>query len=225
MTDLYKTYTAFKKWGACSPPASPEEFAYITAIGQCAPSDRILEIGFGAGHFMDWARATGFQIAGIEIIPEMVQAARERGHLVFDDLHGQIEEKFDAVVALDVLEHVPHADLAQLLMRTRQLLNPRGRLIARFPNGDSPFSGRYQNGDATHLKPLSATSLSQIAITTGMRIACAINPRPLPKAPVPRLKRRAMYAARDLIEMLLGRIYFGDRFPMDPNILVVMTPS
>jgi SAM-dependent methyltransferase len=224
MANLYSTYTAFKQWGGSGCAQGSQDFDYIAKVAKCAASDRILEIGFGAGHFLDWARAKGFRITGTEIIPEMIEAARNRGHLILNDLFEQTDHKFDVVVTLDVLEHIPHDELARMLTRVRQLLNPGGRLVARFPNGDSPFNGRYQNGDATHVKPLSAGSLAQIAMTTGMGIELAINPRPLPKAFLPRLKRRLMYAARDMIETIVGRVYYGDRFPMDPNILVVMKP-
>lgn len=224
MAELYQSYAAFKKWDGFSSPVPEEDFALIAAMGQCTDSVRMLEIGFGSGQFLDWARAQGFQIAGIEIIPEMVEAARRRGHVVFDDLHGKIDETFDVVVALDVLEHIPPTELKKFLGRINTLLRPSGRLIARFPNGDSPFSGRYQHGDATHMPPLTAISLSQIAATVGLSIVSATNPRPLPVAQFARLKRRVIYSVRDLIEILLGRIYFGTRFPMDPNILVVIKP-
>lgn len=124
-----------------------------------------------------------------------------------------------------MFEHIGFADLKELLARVKELLSAGGCVIARFPNGDSPFSGRYQNGDATHLKPLSTASLSQIAATAGMTITRAMNPRPLPKTPIARLKRKVTYATRDLVEIGLGRVYFGVRFPMDPNILVVMKPT
>jgi len=223
MAGLYDTYVAFKRWEGSALAPSSEDFAYIAKVAQCVAADRVLEIGFGAGHFLDWARAQGFHIVGTEIIPEMIEAARNRGHLILDNLLEQFDYKFDVVVALDVLEHVPYDELVQMLSRIRQLLNPEGRLIARFPNGDSPFSGRYQHGDATHVKSLTASSLSQIAAPVGLRITSAMNPRPLPRALPARLKRRLIYIARDLIEILLGRIYFGTRFPMDPNILVVLT--
>ena len=44
---------------------------------------RILEVGFGSGRFLDWAQAQGMTTAGVEIIPECVEAARARGHDVF----------------------------------------------------------------------------------------------------------------------------------------------
>lgn len=225
MTDLYSQYTTFKQWDAGSVPPSHEDYRYLASIVKCTLSDRILEIGFGAGHFMDWARNHGFHIVGTEILPEMIAEARNRGHVVLDDLFGKIDQKFDVVIALDVLEHIPHAELAKLLKRIHEILNPGGRLLARFPNGDSPFNGRYQNGDATHLKPLSAASLAQIAIGTGMAIEQVMNPRPLPTAAVAKLKRKIMYRMRDLVETIIGRAYFGDRFPMDPNIMVVMRPG
>lgn len=80
MTDLYKSYVTFKNWDGCSSAMPEEDFAYIAAVGRCVVPARILEIGFGNGQFMDWARAKGFQIAGVEIIPEMIDAARQRGH-------------------------------------------------------------------------------------------------------------------------------------------------
>lgn len=225
VNDLYKSYVAFKNWDAFTHAVPEEEFAYIATVGKCVVPARILEIGFGNGQFMDWARAQGFQVVGVEIIPEMIDAARQRGHLVFENLHEEIHETFDLVVAIDVLEHIPVADLTQILVRITEVLRPGGRLIARFPNGDSPFNGRYQNGDATHSKPLNAASLSQIAATAGMKITHVMNPRPLPTPLIPRMKRRATYAARDFIEIVLGRTYFGERFPMDPNVLVVMKPN
>jgi SAM-dependent methyltransferase len=224
MSDLYGQYTVYKQWSGDAPAPVHEDYSYLVDIANCKPSDRILEIGFGAGHFMDWARNNGFHVVGTEILPEMIAAARNRGHVVMDDMFSPTDQKFDVIIAIDVLEHIPQDGLRNMLERIRQLLAPGGRLVARFPNGDSPFNGRYQNGDATHLKPLSATSLAQVAIGTGMTVNRVMNPRPLPAATLPKLKRKFMYRVRDVIETIIGRAYFGDRFPMDPNILVILKP-
>ena len=225
VTDLYSTYSSFNGWNGVIKNAPSEDFEYCLNAVNCRPNSHILEIGFGAGQFLDWARASGHQVAGVEILPEMIAAARGRGHLIFDDLYGEIHHRFDVIVVLDVLEHLPYPDLARMISRCSHLLKDGGRLVARFPNGDSPFSARYQNGDATHLKPMSATALAQIAGPAGMRVERAMNPRPLPRALVPRLKRKLVYAGRDLVEIVLGRLYYSCRVPMDPNIMVIMATA
>jgi SAM-dependent methyltransferase len=224
MTDLYNSYSSFKGWDDTAPHVPPEEFEEILAWGKCKPAARILEIGFGSGQFLDWARGAGHEVAGIEIIPQMIAAAKSRGHLVYESLESEIDGLFDLIVAIDVLEHIPHDRLAEMLSQCRRLLAPGSHLVARFPNGDSPFSARYQNGDATHLKPLTASSLAQIAAPVGMRLAHAGNSRALPKGLSAALKRRVIYMLRDMAETVIGRLYYGSRVPMDPNILVVMAP-
>jgi SAM-dependent methyltransferase len=225
MTDLYNSYSSFKGWGDTTPSVPPEEFEEILALGKCKPSARILEIGFGSGQFLDWARGAGHEVVGIEIIPEMITAATSRGHIVYQNPGSEIDGLFDLIVAIDVLEHIPHDDLVMTLSRCRRWLAPDGCLVARFPNGDSPFSARYQNGDATHLKPLTASSLAQIAAPVGMRLAHAGNSRALPKNLSAALKRRLIYTLRDMAETVIGRLYYSSRVPMDPNILVVMIPA
>jgi SAM-dependent methyltransferase len=225
MRELYSSYSSFKGWGGAAAPVRPEEFSEILKLGRCAQPSRILEIGFGRGQFLDWARAGGHDVVGVEIIPEMIGAARSRGHAVHETLEKEIDGQFDLIVAIDVFEHISYSELTTMLLRCRQLLRSSGRLVARFPNGDSPFSGRYQNGDATHVKPMTASALGQIALPLGIEVERATNSRALPPNVGARLKRRVIYALRDLVEILIGRIYFSTRAPMDPNILVVMAPA
>lgn len=185
----------------------------------------ILEIGFGDGSFLDWARGEGHNVAGTELIPECVAAAKARGHdarlasdVSFSDDH------FDVIVALDVLEHLDQSGFESLAALAHRTLRPYGVIIARFPNGDSPFFGQYQYGDFTHGKPLSSGSLMQIMSPLGFELARAVNPRPVPKNFTPKLKRKLVYMLRDLIEIGIGFAYFGYRTPIDPNILVVIEP-
>jgi 2-polyprenyl-3-methyl-5-hydroxy-6-metoxy-1,4-benzoquinol methylase len=119
---------------------------------------RILEVGFGEGSFLDWARDHGFAVTGIELDPELVAAARARGHSAhlgeIRSTIGGAGAEFDAVVLFDVLEHIAIDGILELLDQLLLLLAPGGMVIARFPNGASPFGRAYQYGDATHLSVL-----------------------------------------------------------------------
>jgi SAM-dependent methyltransferase len=225
-TTMYDSYVAFKQWGDTAALDRPEDFEYLLRdAGLTGSKLDILDFGFGAGDFMDWARGAGHSIVGVEILPEMIAAAAARGHRVLaasDAEAGLGDARFDAVVTLDVMEHLDRNAFAALIALARMVLKPGGIILARFPNGDSPFFGRFQYGDLTHDKPLSASSVRQWAAPHGMVLTRAFNPRSIPPGLGRSLKRRLTYLARNLIETLLGFVYFGYRFPMDPNVAVVL---
>ncbi len=110
---------------------------------------------------------------------------------------------------------------AALLTAALGLLGPDGRILLRFPNGQSPFSGLYQNGDLTHVSRFTPASLRQLAEPCGLELAGAFNHRSMPPG-LRALKRRAAYWVRDMVETVLGLVYFGRRVPLDPNIVVVL---
>ena len=221
-TELYSGYVEYKDWtGQAS--FQPENYRALLANAGISNSARLLEIGFGAGTFLDWARAQGHEIEGLEILPEMVSAARARGHQVHlvEDA-ANLASQLDGVIAIDVLEHLDVAQLRSYFRLIKPLLKPAGLLVARFPNGDSPLVGRYHYGDLTHERPLSSAALAQVAAMEGFRLKRSFNPRSMPPGLARRAKRVATYLVRDLIEIVLGYAYFGYRFPMDPNIAVVL---
>ena len=220
--ELYGDYAAFKDWRADPDVGHPEDFAALLgSSGLSGHGLNLLEIGFGSGVFMDWAKGAGHSVVGLEILPEMIEAVRARGHQVYQEAPADLAP-LDAIIAIDVLEHLDWAAFGDLMRLAHRTLKPHGVLIARFPNGDSPFFGRYQYGDWTHEKPLSAQAVGQMAAIHGMQVARAFNLRSLPSGFGRRLKRRAAYFARDLFETVLGVIYVGYRYPMDPNIAVVL---
>ena len=224
--NLYDSYSTFMRWGDTVVVDRPEDFEQLLReAGLGGRSLSILDFGFGAGAFMDWAKAAGHAVSGLEILPERIAAAAARGHSVFpaDQADGQLGDgAFDAIIALDVLEHLDRAGFSALMALARRTLKPDGVLVARFPNGDSPVYGRYHYGDLTHGRPLSSEAVRQLCQTEEMRLVKAFNPRSIPPGLGRALKRRATYFARDLIETVLGYVYFGFRFPMDPNVAVVL---
>lgn len=131
-----------------------------------------LEIGFGHGAFMSYARTKRqWQITGIEINSIEMEAAAGAGYRVLrsiDELPST--EHFDLIVAFDVFEHLDVEMLIALLAKIARKLAPGGRLLARFPNGDSPFGLSNQHGDHTHRTVITRSKLSQLALPAGLVI-------------------------------------------------------
>ncbi len=95
----------------------------------------ILDVGCGAGDFLDYAKEAGLNTFGIELSKEMVQTAIQKGHKV---LCSSIEEiafpaptKFDVCVMWDVLEHLQNPQRA--LRNVSFSLRPGGRLFILTP--------------------------------------------------------------------------------------------
>lgn len=99
----------------------------------------VLEVGCGSGLFLSHLRGAGYAVAGVETSKADVAYARERlGLTVFE---GALEAlplergRYDAVVMVYVLEHIP--DPAAVLARMRELLKPGGWAVLGLPVMDS----------------------------------------------------------------------------------------
>lgn len=221
--DLYETYQDFKGWSDVAAGGDPETYTdLLRACGKTGGLD-VLEMGFGDGSFMDWARSAGHRIAGLEILDYSVTTVAARGHeayLSWTDIPP--DRRFDVIMLIDVIEHLGAAGFDVLFSLADKHLKPDGVIIARFPNGQSPFSGWYQYGDMTHDKPLTPDAISQMIQPRGYRLIRAQNPRPLPRRLGARIKYTAAYLFRDIVEVVLGYAYLGQRLPMDPNVVVVL---
>lgn len=99
------------------------------------PVSRLLEVGCGPGTFLAVARRRGIEaLVGVDRNPWAVERALAAG---FDARVGSIEtipaeHQFDAVVLLDVLEHV--RDPGPFLTEVRRRVRPGGRLLIMTPN-------------------------------------------------------------------------------------------
>jgi len=131
---------------------------------------RILEIGFGNGSFMGWARSNNFEVFGTEVQPELCNRALEAGFSVVNNISEFQNNSLDCIVAIDVFEHIEYEKLKELCCSAYNVLKPGGYLIARFPNGDSPFSMPIQNADATHVHALGAGMVFELTRLSGLKI-------------------------------------------------------
>ncbi len=154
-----QSYLEWKGWEEANfAKAGSLETAYFDAELKrsgftATETSRVLEIGFGNGSFLAYARNKSWNTVGTEVNEFLVRMAKARGLTAIhaDELDTLESSSFDLIVAFDVLEHIPPSGLLAFVQELVTLLRPGGLLLARFPNADSPFGLLNQNGDITHL--------------------------------------------------------------------------
>ena len=187
---------------------------------------RILEIGFGDGGFLAWARDRGANVCGTELIRDLVEAGKKKG---FDVVCGEVDQahelagrEFDLIVAFDVFEHIELPRLRVYMKMYRSLLSESGEVLCRFPNGQSPWGRTYQYADATHVSVLSAPVMDQICRETGLTVIEARNPYRVKGSGLRCLLRAILYSLRDALHFCLRKIYMLEPTFLDPNVVVRM---
>ena len=135
----------------------------------------ILEIGCGHGALIYYAKEVGYNhLEGVDISLEQIEEAWKLG-LKNNIRHGDLMEtvsksadkSYDAIVALDVIEHMTKNELLDLVGELYRVIRDGGKLILHMPNAASPFFGRVRYGDYTHEQAFTQSSLSQLLITYG----------------------------------------------------------
>lgn len=171
-------YVAWKSWngtntGAAFGCASVYERSYFAKLlrlaGATGASLRILEVGFGNGGLMAYCKSVGHSVVGTEANAQLVAVAQSSGYEVFDAafLEECSPDSFDLIIALDVIEHIEPSQTVSFVQACHRALKPGGRLLLRFPNGDSPFSASNFNADVTHLNWISADKMRYYAQASG----------------------------------------------------------
>ena len=95
----------------------------------------MLDVGCGPGYLCEALRERGYAVTGVERSGWGPPAGASGYTLVEADLERglpPLDERFDAVICADVLEHL--RDPGALLRQIRGVLKPGGRLIASLPN-------------------------------------------------------------------------------------------
>lgn len=123
----------------------------VRKLSALAAPGRLFDIGAAAGFFMDEARRRGWDVAGIDVSPQMSGWGRER--LGLELLSGDFRETelaeggYDAVTMWDYIEHSldPIGDLE----RAHQLLRPGG--VLAISTGDAASLVARVSGRRWHL--------------------------------------------------------------------------
>jgi SAM-dependent methyltransferase len=187
---------------------------------------KLLEIGFGSGSFLAWARNRGAQVSGIEIIPSLLEAAKQEGIELLPheiELHAaQFAGRFDTIIAFDVFEHFTLPEILARLDAAATMLKPGGHRVLRFPNAQSPFGLAPQNGDPTHKTALSRGVFEQMIQERPFEIARYRGSYRIGGGP---LKTRVARALRRRLQDAVGRALnaiWALSIPWDPVVVLVM---
>ena len=108
------------------------------AVSWVAPGSRVLEVGCASGYLGRALIEKGCQVFGLEIDPEAAGEARQNGLVVREgsledpSFRASITDKYDFVLATDVLEHLKEPAL--VLEDFKRWLGPGGHAIIAVPN-------------------------------------------------------------------------------------------
>lgn len=116
-----------------------DKWEFYAALDYIQGSERVLEVGIGGAGFLQLARKKGVEIEGMEINPEAIQNAQRLGFRVYglsidQFLSQHPDQKYDAICAFQVIEHVP--DPILFIGKLINILKPSGKLILSVPNSE-----------------------------------------------------------------------------------------
>lgn len=231
MPELADRYAEWKSWRAADfGTPSAASCAYFSGLirrfaSPARPPLAILEIGFGNGQFLGWCRQRGHAATGIETNPALLARALQADFECHGSLAALAGRRFDLIVLFDVLEHLADSALPDFLRELACHLAEGGRIIARTPNGGSPFGLNHQHGDPTHAAILTRNKLAYLATGAGLALHyCGGDLYPLYAGSWQRMPARTVRALlRRLVEAFV-RFAFAPqpRGVLSANLLTVL---
>ena len=98
-------------------------------LQHCQARGHLLEFGCAYGFFLDEAAPHFSRVSGIELAVDAVESCQKRGHAVTRGVvsPSTVQGPYDAVVGLDVIEHVPEP--AETIGNLADAMSPGGVLV------------------------------------------------------------------------------------------------
>ncbi len=127
---------------------------------EISPRGNLLEVGAGERGLLRRIQQWGIAVVykSMDVDPWTKHDFRDLDH---------IDEQFDLVVSLEVIEHLPFDEIQPWLTQLATLLRPGGRLVLSTPNTYYPPA--YLR-DATHCTPLCYDELGGFVEAAGLRV-------------------------------------------------------
>lgn len=230
MTDLsaYDRYDELKGWDKAPfmHPSPGEIMFYEHYLGRLnMDGAKVLEIGFGNGNFIGWARKRGAIVYGTELQQSAVDKAVRSGvNVLPPEICESVESlkgELTAIAALDVMEHLSIEQNISFLASAAMMMKRDGLLLIRFPNGQSPMGLAVQYGDRSHVSVLSIPIINQLIVGLPFVVMFAGEPlRTLTGGATSRFARYIQTGMRYCATQLIRTLY-GD-IPLYMNAVMVI---
>jgi SAM-dependent methyltransferase len=133
----------------------------------------IVDVACGNGMLLYLLKSLGYtQIAGVDISVEQTTLAKQvTPNVSHGDALAYLQQHpcaFDAIFAMDVIEHFDKDEVLTFLDRAVAALRPGGRLILQTPNAESPMFNNVRYGDFTHEGGFTPDSLARLMRLSGL---------------------------------------------------------
>lgn len=136
-----------RHWDAGKGPNPPiRRHSDAVRLARALPGARTaLDVGCGAGQILRLAEAAGFGVAGVEIVPHLFRRQLAGFTVALAALPNLPlrNRSFDVVFAIDVLEHLPPADVEPSIAELRRV---SARYLIAEVNSD-PWHWRMASGE------------------------------------------------------------------------------
>lgn len=152
--------------------------SYLPLLTGRAP---VLDVGFGRGELLDLLREGGVEARGVDADADMVDHVRGKGHDVVlaqanDYLRGLEPGTLGAIVALEVLEHLPYETLMEFLELARSRLREDGILLVETVNPHAVHAMKAFWVDPTHQHPIFPEVALELCRVSGFAEAFWFHP-------------------------------------------------
>jgi 2-polyprenyl-3-methyl-5-hydroxy-6-metoxy-1,4-benzoquinol methylase len=129
-------------------------------------------LGSGGGQALYMLRELGCEdIKGVDVSAECVHCAQMMNLPVYQadaiEWLSNSSERFDLILAVDLLEHLTNNAVMSLLREAQKHLTDDGVFIGQTVNGESPMFGQIRYGDFTHTNAFTQKSLSALLKQAG----------------------------------------------------------
>lgn len=208
---------------------------YDTQFGSLiSGAESILEIGCGDGQFLQYCSNLGVQnLVGLELDEDLAKRARtnlkNRAKIITGDavsimnvIKKNSKHKYDVIVMIDLLEHIPKNKLGLFLRNCHKVLVQHGSLIIRTPNAESPIFGSYYRYiDLTHTCSFTRHSITYLLKRERFSFVSVCPAKLYISA-----RTAPIHIMRKMVELfykLLFLIYLGEdglNMIMTPNLIV-----
>ena len=191
-------------------------------------SSRIVDLACGSGAYLHYLRSSGYtNISGVDVSPEQIGLAHLLGihNAECRDLLSELSEmdsdSIDAVLAIDILEHLKNDELFDVVDEIFRVLKKGGLCVAHVPNAEGLYGMRVRYADLTHERAFAPKSAEQLFLAIGFTGVQCFEERPVVHGLMSLVRRMLWTAGTTTHRVLLAAETAGRRFILSQNMVVV----